>query len=180
MEKKYTRKYLFSLMKRFEESLLRGEAPYCSTAYSQLRRIEVNILPAIGAYFLEKRSKHPAKDDTLSPLFKESWVRLIEETKLALVENNGENYPVHPLSYEGWVSCVIAMYENGMYTLATLKEKAEEYMSGFANDKLSYNNSSHRQTAVQKYQHALEKAKLLFDEDTVTHAKDQIHFLQTG
>ncbi len=55
--------------------------------------------------------------------------------------------------------------------------KASKYMDGFATGELSYNNSSHRQTAIQKYQYALERASKISDKERI---KKQIHFLQAG
>jgi len=59
-------------------------------------------------------------------------------------------------------------------------KKAQEFMDGFANDKLSWNNSSHRQQAVQKYQQCLGFAEKLFDEEKIKSLKRQIHFIQSA
>lgn len=58
---------------------------------------------------------------------------------------------------------------------------AKDYMSGFGDGKLSYNNSSHRSIAVHKFQIALtqgEKDNVPFPE--LEYIRNKIHFLQTA
>ncbi|MFZ4648423.1 MAG: hypothetical protein ACOYMB_02165 [Patescibacteria group bacterium] len=61
-----------------------------------------------------------------------------------------------------------------------LTKKADEYMDGFANGTLKYSNSSHRQSAVQKYQACLKEAEKIMDESSIKRITEKIHFLQAG
>lgn len=58
---------------------------------------------------------------------------------------------------------------------------AKDYMNGFADGRLNYNNSSHRSLAVSKFQIALEQGlKEKITEEKLLYVKNKIHFLNTG
>ena len=79
-----------------------------------------------------------------------------------------------------WIRWAIQRYQVFIEEYSRLEKEAEEYMNGFATERLSYNNSSHRQTAVHNYELFLKEAEKLFDEKKINEIKKQIHFLQAG
>jgi|GEM_PF-5573363 len=79
-----------------------------------------------------------------------------------------------------WIRWVIQRYLVFFEEYSRLEKAADDYMDGFATGSLSYNNSSHRQTAVRNYELFLKETEKLFDEKKINEIKKQIHFLQAG
>ena len=61
-------------------------------------------------------------------------------------------------------------------------KKAEDYMNGFAEGNLRYNNSAHRSEAKRLYNYALDEAIKSFGKESEQseYCKRKIHFLNTG
>ncbi|MES2224397.1 MAG: hypothetical protein V4478_00245 [Patescibacteria group bacterium] len=61
-----------------------------------------------------------------------------------------------------------------------LKNIADDFALGFANNTLKFSNSSHLQQAKQKYGYALAEAEKLNDAEKIAAMKDAIYFFDTA
>jgi hypothetical protein len=133
------------------------------TNYDKLVALGKNVVYILGKYFREGGMAGNEK----------IWVDLFNDLHI-------EDYPTPSTKISSWITWSKKKYADCLEELNRLEREANEYNDGFAEAKLSYNNSSHRQTAVAKYERFKREAEKLFDKEKIEKINKSIHFLQAG
>jgi hypothetical protein len=156
-----TAKGIIAIINAFEDAL--NSKTDWKPSFNKLIALGENAVYIIGQYF------HQGGKVSNGVL----WIYLFQEFQI-------KDYPIPSKEIDTWIQWSKRQYLDCVKNYSRLSKETTEYMEGFNSGVLSYNNSSHRQTAVSKYEWFLKEAEKLFDTTKIKEIKEKIHFLQAG
>ncbi len=147
---------IIAKIKEFEEAIQNRKS--ATKIAKQIASLGENAINVIGQYFYEGGKS----SDT------DLWIYLFQEFHI-------KDYPIPSTEIRSWIEWSKKKYLDCREEYARQYKEVSEYIM-----QINFNNSSHRQTAVAKYQWLMKEAEKLCDEKKIEEIKKEIHSLQAG